>query len=307
MADIFLHDDELNRVEGSVSDQLRLLDRLPRGTAGREQALKSIAEDLRRLQRLGQQLRVEIRLLDTSTEAEVEAKRQHEKTAQQHSQRLAALKAEYDTKRTATTTTSAASPPRPPTEPTATLRNGSTALHTSAAASPSPPSPPGADSAAAYFAATAGAGNSLPSPPASDTASAPSEKRSRGDGFPSPSSVWSPREDAAVDKQGARSAALRIQDVQHGTLQSLSRTERLLNETETIGAEAATTLRTQTEQIKQTNVQLEEMNSEIGRAGQELKAFMRRMARDRIVITMAIAIVVCVIVIVVLAVLKNKL
>lgn len=131
--------------------------------------------------------------------------------------------------------------------------------------------------------------------------------------------VWSPREggdgdDGADGGDGpvmanraeARQAASRIHDVQHNTLQSLGRSEKLLNETETLGTEAATTLRAQTEQIKQTNQELDEMHSEIGRASTELKSFMRRMARDRLIIFFLIAIVVCIIIIVILAVLKHK-
>lgn len=127
--------------------------------------------------------------------------------------------------------------------------------------------------------------------------------------------VWSPREgddeggDGPVmsNRGEARSAAGRINEVQQSTLQSLGQSEKLLNETETLGTEAATTLRGQTEQIKHTNEELDEMHGEIGRASTELKSFMRRMARDRLVIFFVIAIVVCIIVIVVLAVVKHYL
>ncbi|KPA76121.1 putative Qa-SNARE protein [Leptomonas pyrrhocoris] len=129
--------------------------------------------------------------------------------------------------------------------------------------------------------------------------------------------VWSPREGAEEDAENggdgpamsnrpeARQAAGRINEVQQSTLQSLGQSEKLLNETETVGAEAATTLRAQTEQIKHVNEELDEMHGEIGRASTELKSFMRRMARDRLVIFFIIAIVVCIIVIVVLAVVKH--
>ncbi|CBZ25394.1 conserved hypothetical protein [Leishmania mexicana MHOM/GT/2001/U1103] len=115
-------------------------------------------------------------------------------------------------------------------------------------------------------------------------------------------------EDAPLmsNRAEARQAATRINEVQHSTLQSLGRSEKLLNETQTLGHEAATTLRAQTEQIKQTAAELDEMRSELGRASTELKCFMRRMARDRLVICCAIAIVVCIIITVVLAVLKHK-
>ncbi|CAD2221738.1 Qa-SNARE protein [Angomonas deanei] len=125
-------------------------------------------------------------------------------------------------------------------------------------------------------------------------------------------SVWSPteggEEEAGADpsRVEARHAAGRINTIQHQTLQSLGNTETMLNETETVGQEAAVTLRKQTEQIEKTNEGLEEMHGEIGRAGKELKGFMRRMARDRIIIFFSIAIVVCLIVVVILAVLKHK-
>ncbi|KAK7195094.1 Qa-SNARE protein [Novymonas esmeraldas] len=129
--------------------------------------------------------------------------------------------------------------------------------------------------------------------------------------------MWSPREDGdardgedgpvVANRMEARQAATRINEVQQSTLQSLGRSEKLLNETETLGNEAATTLRAQTEQIKRTNDELDEMHSELGRASTELKSFMRRMARDRLIIFFVIAIVVCIIVIVILAVVKHTL
>ncbi|KAG5482146.1 hypothetical protein CUR178_06005 [Leishmania enriettii] len=129
--------------------------------------------------------------------------------------------------------------------------------------------------------------------------------------------VWSLREGVDIDAGGedypvmsnraeARHAATRINEVQQSTLQSLGRSEKLLNVTETLGNEAATKLRAQTEQIKQTNDTLEEMHSELGRASAELKRFMRQMARDRLIIFFAITIVVCIIIIVVLAALRHK-
>ncbi|CAG9572263.1 putative Qa-SNARE protein [Leishmania major strain Friedlin] len=128
---------------------------------------------------------------------------------------------------------------------------------------------------------------------------------------------WPPREGDNDEAEGgdgpvmsncaeARQAATRINEVQHSTLQSLGRSEKLLNETETLGHEAATTLRAQTEQIKQTTVELDEMRSELGRASTELKCFMRRMALDRLIICFVIVILVCIIITVVLAVLKHK-
>lgn len=124
-------------------------------------------------------------------------------------------------------------------------------------------------------------------------------------------SVWSPAEGADSrehpSRLEARGAAGRIQSTQHETLKSLGNTERLLCETETTGQDAATTLRKQTEQIEVTHANLEEMDSDLHRAGKELKGFMRRMARDRIIIFFCIAIVCCLIAIVILAVLKHTL
>ncbi|GET87595.1 hypothetical protein, conserved [Leishmania tarentolae] len=128
---------------------------------------------------------------------------------------------------------------------------------------------------------------------------------------------WSPREsDKGDTEEGdglvisnrgeARQMATRINKMQHSILQSLGHSEKLLNETETLGNEAATRLRAQTEQIKQTNADLDEMHSELARASTELKCFMRRMARDRLILCFAIAIVLCLIITGVLAVLKHK-
>ncbi|EPY24854.1 vesicle transport through interaction with t-SNARE 1 [Strigomonas culicis] len=132
-----------------------------------------------------------------------------------------------------------------------------------------------------------------------------------GEGRDGAYSVWSPAEgaDGREDptRLEARGAACRIQSTQQETLQSLGNAERLLCETETTGQEAAATLRRQTEQIEVTHANLTEMDSDLHRAGKELKGFMRRMARDRIIIFFCIAIVVCLIIIVILAVIKHTL
>ncbi|KAG5481499.1 hypothetical protein LSCM1_05517 [Leishmania martiniquensis] len=129
--------------------------------------------------------------------------------------------------------------------------------------------------------------------------------------------LWSPREGVDADVEGgegpamssraeARHAATRINALQHSTLQSLGLSERMLNETETVGNEAATKLRAQTEQIRQANDMLEEMHSELGRVSAELKRFMRQIARDRLIIFFAVTILVCIITIVVLEALKHR-
>lgn len=209
-------------------------------------------DSLRRLNRLLQQLRVEVRLLDGEERNLYEAK------AREHAKKIASLKERVQ-------------------------QSKERAAQNAAAAASSGNS--------ANFRSVDGGGGAV---------------------------VWSPREGGDEDdgnnngdgllmsnRLEARQAAGRINEVQQNTLQSLGHSEKLLNETETLGTEAATTLRAQTEQIKHTNEELDEMHGEIGRASTELKSFMRRMARDRLVIFFVIAIVVCVIVIIVLAIVKH--
>lgn len=96
-----------------------------------------------------------------------------------------------------------------------------------------------------------------------------------------------------------------IQRTQESTIHSLRHTERLLCETEAMGGEAARTLRVQTEQILAVNTDLVDMHSESVQAGEELTAFARRMAGDRIIIFLAIAIAVCLILIVILSLVRR--
>lgn len=229
--------------------------------AGRTAKFAKAQDCLRRLNRLLQQLRVEVRLLDG------EERKVYEGKATEHVKRISSLKERVQQCKE---------------------RAAQAAAANAAAASSSAP----------YDNHNSGAYRSVDG----------------GHGV-----VWSPREggeegegsnadgDAAAmsNRPAARQAAGRINEVQQNTLQSLGHSEKLLNETETLGTEAATTLRAQTEQIKHTNEELDEMHGEIGRASTELKSFMRRMARDRLVIFFVIAIVVCIIIIIVLAVVKH--
>ncbi|ORC87819.1 putative transmembrane protein [Trypanosoma theileri] len=123
---------------------------------------------------------------------------------------------------------------------------------------------------------------------------------------PNLNSGWSSGLEKNDGKDEARAAAARINTIQGSTLESLAMTERLLNETETVGTGAATTLRVQTEQIQRVNDNLDELDSDVNRAKKELNAFIRRMMTDKIIICFSILIVIGIIVIIVLKVVKKK-
>jgi hypothetical protein len=99
-------------------------------------------------------------------------------------------------------------------------------------------------------------------------------------------------DDARVQKN-------RIAKTQKGTLDSLQRTEEMINQSEDVGNQAATTLKNQTEQIKQANEKLDVIESQVDKAKTELNAFIRRMMTDKIIICFAVLVIVGIIVIVV--------
>ena len=101
-------------------------------------------------------------------------------------------------------------------------------------------------------------------------------------------------------KDEARSATKRIERTQNDALAALTRSEKVVDETEVIGNDAANTLRKQTEQIKKMNDDLDQLDSEVNRAKKELNAFIRRMMTDKIILCFALLIVIGIIVIVVL-------
>lgn len=101
-------------------------------------------------------------------------------------------------------------------------------------------------------------------------------------------------------KDEARTATKRIERTQNDALAALTRSEKIVDETETIGNDAANTLRKQTEQIKKMNDDLDQLDSEVNRAKKELNAFIRRMMTDKIILCFAVLIVIGIIVIVVL-------
>ncbi|CAM37849.1 putative Qa-SNARE protein [Leishmania braziliensis MHOM/BR/75/M2904] len=227
-------------------------------SSARAAAFAKAQDILRRLSRLLQHLRVEIRLLDD------EERDVYEAHASEHARRIASLRSwaqqrkENAVKRTAAAVSLAQGQ----------HSTGSSGIH---------------------FRAVEGGAGILWSPHEGGN-----DDPDRGD------------DSATSNRTEAHQTAARISEVQHRILQSLGHSEKLLNETETLGNEAATTLLVQTEQIKRTNAELDEMRSELELVSVELKSFMRRMARDRLIIFFVITIVVCIIVIVVLAVLKHK-
>jgi len=103
-------------------------------------------------------------------------------------------------------------------------------------------------------------------------------------------------------KQDARKLAKNITDIQNNALASLARSEQMVADTERIGKEAAETLRNQTDQIKDVNQKLDEMETQVQRAKKELNAFVRRMMTDKIIICFTLLILIGIIVAVVMKV-----
>lgn len=284
MGDAAIYHEELNGLEQQLHQDLdEILVHGPSMTgAARATHLSKLQDGVRRLHRLLQQLRVETRLLD-GNEKEV-----YESKAAAHTQAIASLKERLQETRGKVMLMAASSN---------TMGGPSPALDSQQHQDYQQQKQYSKDNSESPIKRGGGV---TTTPAAAAVAATP----------------WTPteapeREESAAMPQTTRLAAqqtaTRIQEVQGSTLQSLGRSEKLLNETEVLGNEAATTLRIQTEQIQRVNEELDEMHDDIGRAGKELKAFMRRMARDRLVIFFAIAIVVCIIIIVVLAVLKHHL
>ncbi|EAN90214.1 hypothetical protein, conserved [Trypanosoma cruzi] len=118
-------------------------------------------------------------------------------------------------------------------------------------------------------------------------------------------SVLSSNSPSNDGKDEARAVARRVNTIQTSTLGSLAMTERLLNDTETVGIDAAAKLRSQTEQIQRVNENLNELDSDVNRAKKELTAFIRRMMTDRIIILFSVLILIGIITIVVLKVTKK--
>lgn len=103
-------------------------------------------------------------------------------------------------------------------------------------------------------------------------------------------------------KDEARAKTRNIEKTQKQTIESLTNTEVLINETETIGTEAAAKLQQQTQDIRKMNENLDQLDSDVNRAKKELNVFIRRMMTDKIILCFAVLVVVGIIVIVVLKV-----
>lgn len=118
----------------------------------------------------------------------------------------------------------------------------------------------------------------------------------------SPTTPGSPGGARGDGKDEARAATQRISKTQNKTLESLKMTEQLVSESETIGNDTAKTLQKQTQQIRNINENLDQLDSEVNRAKKELNAFIRRMMTDKIILCFAVLIIIGIIVIVVVRV-----
>ncbi|CCW63961.1 unnamed protein product [Phytomonas sp. EM1] len=98
----------------------------------------------------------------------------------------------------------------------------------------------------------------------------------------------------------------RLVRLQRSTLASLARTERGLGETEAIAGETAALLHAQTEQIEDIHARVGGARAELHQAGQELRVFMRRQMRDRVVVCMSVVILLCLLATVVVSIIRHK-
>lgn len=91
----------------------------------------------------------------------------------------------------------------------------------------------------------------------------------------------------------------RILQTQNRTISTLDDAERILLSTEDTAADATTKLQAQTQQMRNINEDLDQLDSEVERAKKELNAFIRRMMTDKILICFAILVLLGIILIVV--------
>ena len=104
----------------------------------------------------------------------------------------------------------------------------------------------------------------------------------------------------------AREQKNNITSIQNHALASLARSEKAVAETVEIGNEATETLQKQGQQLQRINRQLDHLDSEVKRGKNELRAFMRRMMTDKVLICCAILVIVCIFVLVALKVGDTK-
>ncbi|CCW69705.1 unnamed protein product [Phytomonas sp. Hart1] len=97
----------------------------------------------------------------------------------------------------------------------------------------------------------------------------------------------------------------RVGALQHGALASLQETERKLHQTEGVAAEASTLLGGQTAQIRHAHEGLHDAGTTLRQASRELRAFMRRTARDRVVVSLAVLVLLGLMALVAVSIAKN--
>jgi hypothetical protein len=95
-------------------------------------------------------------------------------------------------------------------------------------------------------------------------------------------------------------------DLQDDSLGSLGRGKRIVSQTEEIGRETGTKLKEQTEQLNVMSEDLDRIESTLKRADRELRAFIRRMATDKLIMGFLLLIVLLIAVAVIYTAIKGK-
>mmetsp|Transcript_12212 Transcript_12212/g.16874 ORF Transcript_12212/g.16874 Transcript_12212/m.16874 type:complete len:224 (-) Transcript_12212:675-1346(-) len=93
--------------------------------------------------------------------------------------------------------------------------------------------------------------------------------------------------------------------IQQDSITSLGRTLQTIENTKEVGTATAARLKEQTEQLRKVGEDIEEVQANLKVAGKQLRAFVRRMATDKIIMCFIVLILIAVVVVIVLRIVKG--
>ena len=98
-----------------------------------------------------------------------------------------------------------------------------------------------------------------------------------------------------VDMKDANDMVMEAKDVQKQSKQSTEQSKRIVQETLQIGVATHQQLKEQTDVIKQVDRHLDQIESNLKRAEKQVRAYVRRLAMDKVIFSLMMLLILCVI------------
>jgi len=114
-----------------------------------------------------------------------------------------------------------------------------------------------------------------------------------------------PPKEKTVEEMNANEIIEKADKIQKKDLQSLDRTLGIIDETSALGAETAAKLKDQTSRLEKIDEDVQEVQANLKMAEKQLRAFVRRMATDKLIMGFLVIVILAIVAVIVVSIVKK--